>query len=401
MIKITNQTHSKETFLYATARAFERASFYGVRSIILLYMVNAIQLSEADATKIYEIFIAGLLLSQLLGAILGDLVLGNKKALLIGGILQALGSFALCIPSVNGLYLGIGLILLGSGLYTPNILSQFGKLYSNKIMLTDSGFSIFYTAINLGAFLGIFIITSLGYTNYILGFIIAGVLMLLSVILSFLTKEKVEIAPITNHPTNSTKKVLKVATFILLVAIYWWIYDYAYNGFQYIDSKFAQNTKSNISLYSIFSSSFIVPFGIITSIIWTFYYNNSVYKMALGFVLGVLALSLLIFIPEEVVTGTAFIFIVSMLILSVAEMHIGPILYSIITKNSNPKYLAIIISLSFIPIKILSYFSGSIMNDTTLKLFPLQLGAIILGIIAAVLIIVIMMKNKKSTIIVE
>ena len=178
MDKEIKQTHGKETFLYALSRTFERASYYGLRSVLLLYMIGeTINMTRDEARNMYGLFIGSFIFSQILGGIVGDLVLGNKRSLIIGGILQALGAFSLCIPSAIGLYTGLVFISLGAGLYSPNILSLFGKLYSNKQKLLDSGFMIFYTAINLGVIIGPLLIGYLGYMNYTYGFITSGILM--------------------------------------------------------------------------------------------------------------------------------------------------------------------------------------------------------------------------------
>ncbi len=199
-----NQTYNKADFLYVASRALERASFYGLRSILALYMINSsIALPEEDAIKFYGWFVSSFLFSQIFGAILGDLVFGNKKAIIIGGILQAIGTFMLCIPSINNLYIGIVLISLGSGFFSPNILARYGKLYLNKPELMDAGYTMFYCAINIGAFIGVALIGYLGHENYIHGFITAGILMLFSVGMILLSKENEEAQSI-----NYTKKTV-------------------------------------------------------------------------------------------------------------------------------------------------------------------------------------------------
>ena len=214
MGKIINQTHSKETFLYALSRTLERASFYGIRSLIVLYMIGeSLKMEYTEALKIYGWFTASFLFSKIFGAILGDLILGNKKALIIGGIIQALGAFSFCIPSINGLYVGLFLIVLGGGLYTPNIISNFGKLYLNKTKLLDAGFTIFYLAVNLWAFFGVM---SIGYLRekygWNIGFIIAGILMLLSIIPIIFSKDKKIEQTIENKATVN-QRVIRIWAF--------------------------------------------------------------------------------------------------------------------------------------------------------------------------------------------
>lgn len=192
MEKIQNKKHSTETFYYSLARMLERASYYGFRALVVLFMVGeTLKLEKSEALGVYGWFTASLVFSQIVGALFGDLLIGNKNTILIGAIIQAIGTFILCIPSVTGLYIGLFLVVLGSGFFTPNIISNFGKTYLNKTNLLDSGFTIFYLAINLGSFLGVLLIGYLGEKyGYNIGFIISGILMLISIIPILLSKEK-------------------------------------------------------------------------------------------------------------------------------------------------------------------------------------------------------------------
>src|SRR5690606_19783790 len=132
----------------------ERASYYGFRILLILYMTGEIiKMDRTESLSVFGWFAGSLMVSKIIGALLGDLVIGNRKTLILGGVIQAFGTFCLYIPSTTGLYLGLFLVVIGNGFYTPNMTANFGKLYLNKIKLLDSGFTIFYLAINLGAFL--------------------------------------------------------------------------------------------------------------------------------------------------------------------------------------------------------------------------------------------------------
>jgi len=176
MERIINQNHDRHTFIYACSKLLERAAFYGVRFLIVLYMTgDSIQMSREQALIVFSWFTGGFIVSHIIGGILGDLVFGNKRALIIGGAFQAIGAFSLCMHTPFGLYAGLGLIVLGGGLYTPNVTAQFGKLYLPRDRLLDSGFAIFYTAINIGSFVGVLLIGYLGENfGWSIGFMSAG-----------------------------------------------------------------------------------------------------------------------------------------------------------------------------------------------------------------------------------
>ncbi len=394
----SDQRYSKETFFYTSSRLLERASFYGIRGLIFLYMIKGtIGISIQNAHNFYAWFVSSFVFSQILGAIIGDLIIGNKKAIIIGGILQAVGAFVLCIPSHFGLYLGMGLIVLGSGLYTPNILSQYGKLYLNKSELMDAGFTIFYEAVNVGAFIGGALIAYLGYPNFTYGFIAAGILMLISVSILLFNMDDISNLNLISSKNSFRMRSLNVIVSILIIGVFWGLYDYSQNGQTFLINKL-ENFILNFPKYiwSLVSHSIALIIGIIACLIWSYYYYSQLSKIVVGFLLASIALGILLFIPDKISDGSVLIFILSGLILSIAEIHIAPILYSILTKNTNPKYLAIVISLSFIPTSILQLMPGiSFINKDIDGMLAIAISAIIFGIIGIGLFVYLFTKNKK------
>ena len=157
---------------------WERFSYYGMRALLVLYLVNAVGFSRADALQIYAIYTGLVWLSPLLGGIIADRWLGYRKAILIGGIVMAAGHFTMAFPGM--LNLGLGLIIFGNGFFKANIASLLGTLYTDKDPRRDGGFTIFYMGINLGGFIGPLIAGSLGEgVGWHWGFASAGVGMCL------------------------------------------------------------------------------------------------------------------------------------------------------------------------------------------------------------------------------
>ena len=172
MERILNQHHNLNSFTYVFSRLFERAAYYGLRTLIILYLTGvSFKMSTDEVFVFYSWFTTALIFSGVIGAVLGDLVIGNKKAMILGGVLQTIGAFALCLPTHIALYIGLGLVVLGGGLYTSNLISSFGKSYLNRHKLLDSAFLIKYFAVNLGSFIGVLSIGYIGETyNYNYGF---------------------------------------------------------------------------------------------------------------------------------------------------------------------------------------------------------------------------------------
>lgn len=138
---------------------WERFSYYGMRGFLLLYMtasasVGGMGLDAAAAAPIYGMYTSMVYLSNLPGGWIADRLLGQRRAVLYGGILIACGHFSLAVQSAGTFYLGLLLIVLGTGLLKPNISVIVGQLYTQKDVRRDAAFSIFYMGINLGAFIG-------------------------------------------------------------------------------------------------------------------------------------------------------------------------------------------------------------------------------------------------------
>ncbi len=154
---------------------WERFSFYGIRAILVLYMtaspaLGGLGFSIAKATSIYGWYLMLVYLTALPGGILADRVLGQRRAVMLGGMIIALGNFTLVVHSIPSFYLGLALITIGTGLLKPNVSTMVGSLYTQDDPRRDSGFTIFYMGINLGAFLAPLLV---GYVAQSSGFLAA------------------------------------------------------------------------------------------------------------------------------------------------------------------------------------------------------------------------------------
>ncbi|WCO03469.1 POT-type proton-dependent oligopeptide transporter [Psychroserpens ponticola] len=399
MKKNTNHRHTKETLYYSISRMLERASYYGMRILIVLYMTGEVlKMDRTDAIITYGWVAGSLVFSQIIGALLGDLLIGNRKSIIIGGIIQAIGAFCLIIPTNIGLYVGLSLVVLGSGLFTPNIISNFGKSYLSKTKLLDSAFTLFYLAINLGSFLGILIVGHFGEEyGYNIGFLVSGIMMLFSLIPMWILKEQ---KPTKNQENkySISKRVLNIFIAFLVVGLFWGAYEISNIRFFELQLQFIEISSFDIpnSIWYSMNSIYILPISLIAVIIWTYFYNSQFFKLMLGSIFGLISFGILFLIPEVATEQNTIIYFVSLLFLSISEIHIAPIIHSILTKYSNPKYLAILISLAFIPTKLISLIF-SLFNDRFYDRPSLGLifGTILMAIISVGLITYVLW-NKKN-----
>ena len=166
---------------------WERFSYYGMRALLVLFLTDQVRggfgFSDSVATAIYGIYTAAVYLAALPGGWVADRILGARKAIWYGGILIACGHFTIALDRVQTFYLGLMLIVCGTGLLKPNISALVGDLYPEGGARRDAGFTIFYMGINLGAAIGPLICSALGEKiQWRLGFGAAGVGMVLGLL---------------------------------------------------------------------------------------------------------------------------------------------------------------------------------------------------------------------------
>ncbi len=167
---------------------WERFSYYGMRGILVLFMVHALEtggmgLTDGTAAAIYGMYTAGVYLFALPGGWMADRLLGKRRAVFIGGMIIAAGHFTMAVPTTTFFFFGLILIVLGTGLLKPNVSAIVGDLYPDGGARRDAGFSIFYMGINIGALLGPLLVGYLGENvSWHLGFSAAGVGMVLGLI---------------------------------------------------------------------------------------------------------------------------------------------------------------------------------------------------------------------------
>lgn len=167
---------------------WERFSYYGMRALLILFMTATVAqgglgFSIAKSGAIYGVYAGMVYLVTLPGGWIADRILGQRRAVLYGGLIIASGHYCLAIPSLKTFYLGLALIVMGTGLLKPNVSSIVGQLYPPNDVRRDAGFSIFYMGINLGAFIAPLACSYLGEkVNWHYGFGLAGIGMTLGVV---------------------------------------------------------------------------------------------------------------------------------------------------------------------------------------------------------------------------
>ena len=152
--------HPAGLFVLFFTEMWERFSYYGMRALLVLFLVSDIAAGgwgwpREEALKLYALYTGLVYVTPIFGGILADKVFGHRIAVLIGAILMTLGHGSMALETEVTFYIGLGLLILGNGMFKPNISTIVGGLYKNNEEKKDAAYTIFYMGINAGAFLGI------------------------------------------------------------------------------------------------------------------------------------------------------------------------------------------------------------------------------------------------------
>ena len=206
----TSRRHPKGLYVLFTTEMWERFNFYGMRTILSLFIAHALMMGEKESSIIYGMFLGLCYLTPMLGGYVSDKFLGNRNCILLGGFVMALGQLLLFMSASTFetnlvlaktiSWVGLGVIILGNGFFKPNISSMVGSLYpKEEKSKLDAAFTIFYMGINIGALLGQTICPLVGdvkhgdvrdLSAFKWGFLAAGIAMLIACVTFFLLKNK-------------------------------------------------------------------------------------------------------------------------------------------------------------------------------------------------------------------
>ncbi len=181
-------THPRGLLTLFFTEMWERFSYYGMRALLVLFMTapvtgRGLGMDVGKASAIYGLYTSMVYLLSLPGGWVADKLWGQRKAVFVGGCIIAAGHFSMAVPAVPTFYLGLCLIVIGTGLLKPNVSAMVAGLYPEGGARRDAGFSIFYMGINLGAFMGPLLCGFIGERyNFHLGFSLAGIGMVFGLI---------------------------------------------------------------------------------------------------------------------------------------------------------------------------------------------------------------------------
>lgn len=395
MSTIDTKLNEKELFghpigLYVLffTEMWERFSYYGMRAILVLYLVaqttsdNAgLGWSNGEALALYGWYTMLVYVASIPGGFIADKLIGQRKSVLYGGILLCFGHGILAVEEMWAFYTGLGLIIAGVGMLKPNISTMVGGLYKQGDIRRDKGFTIFYIGINIGAFLSSIIVGTVGEVyGWHYGFGLAGIGMALGLIQYVLGQKYLKHignflgASENNHDIELIKKPLTkeekdrvIVLFIsfLLVIVFWGAFEQA-GGLMNIYASEKTNRILSFSLpyignevpaswFQSLNAMFIIFLGTTVASIWAkrklkSKVSTSLFKMIIGLIImGTGFLFMSAASTEHDTSGASAMYwlVLAYLFHTVGELCISPVALSFITKLAPVKYASIMMGVYF------------------------------------------------------
>jgi POT family proton-dependent oligopeptide transporter len=372
---------------------WERFSYYGMRALLILYMVGSTQkpglgFSTEKSAQIYGLYTMLVYLMGVPGGWVADRFLGHYRAVFIGGVIIAAGHFSMAFPSLGTFYLGLGLIIIGTGLLKPNVSTIVGTLYTRDDQRRDAGFSMFYMGINLGAFIAPLVTGWLGQKiNWHAGFAAAGVGMVFGLIQyvagrKYLTPVEQHETPVTMAVENAIApkapftreewgRIFSAVILTLFALIFWAGFEQAGSSLNLFADQATRLTVFGYTYPSSWFQSveplFVIIFSPIFAAIWLALARrskepSSPAKFTLG--LFFLSLSFLMIVPaakyfQQAHERVSPMWLVGLYFLQMlGELCLSPVGLSMVTKLSPARIVGLMMGVWFFATAMGNYVAG-------------------------------------------
>ncbi|PZP30702.1 MAG: MFS transporter [Roseateles depolymerans] len=282
-----------QLFVLFFTEMWERFSYYGMRALLVLFLISEAAKggwgwSRAEATSLYGWYTGLVYLTPILGGYIADRFLGTRRAVLLGGFIIAAGHISLFLETVPSFYLGLGLVVLGTGLFKPNISAIVGQLYGPKEdNVRDAGYTLFYMGVNAGAFFGISLCGYIGEKiSWNLGFGLAGVFMILGALQFYFSgsifgdigappkagEAKQQAAEGDEAPAHVVADRLKaIFVFSFFTIFFWFAFEQAGGSMTIFAADYTDRTLVGTSgfVFKVVNSLMtVIPAGILSWLLW-------------------------------------------------------------------------------------------------------------------------------------
>jgi POT family proton-dependent oligopeptide transporter len=411
---------------------WERFSYYGMRALLILYMVapvdkGGLAFSTEKGASIYGWYTMGVYAMSVPGGWVADKLLGLYRSVLLGGIIIAAGHFMMAYPSLPTFYAGLISIVIGTGLLKPNVSGIVGTLYSKEDVRRDAGFSIFYMGINLGAFIAPLICGPLGQRiNWHYGFGAAGVGMTLGVIqymagkkhiapgLARHAKEEVDerAAELAEGRSSSFtreewRRISVIAILFFFSMLFWGAFEQAGSSLNLFADRLTRlsflqwNFPS--TLFQSVQPLFVIIFSPIFAWIWLRMGKHEPSSPTkFGFGLFFVGLSFLLLVPGAALAQSQGIKVSPMWLIgvyflqTVGELCLSPVGLSMVTKLAPPRIVGLMLGVFFLSISFGNKLGGYCAGFFDRLPLPKLFGAVAGTTLAAAFILFLLVKPIRK-----
>jgi POT family proton-dependent oligopeptide transporter len=394
--------HPRGLVVLFLTEMWERFSYYGMRALLVYYMIKQLMFSQAQASQIYGLYTGLVYLTPLFGGILADRALGQRKTVIMGAVLMAIGHFLMAVQSL--FFPALTFLVLGNGAFKPNISTQVGSLYPPGDPRRDRAFSIFYVGINLGAFFSPLVCGTLGEIyGWHYGFGAAGVGMVigLSIYLSGLhwlapdnltEREQAGKEALPVPMPDEKSRLWSLIALCLLSVAFWAAFEQQGNTIAlWADAntnRHAFGWEVPASWFQSLNPAFVFLLTPIVITLWRWQSEkgtepSAIFKMALGCFLQ--ASGFLVMVPAAWLYGTdgtlvsMYWLIFSTLLVTLGELYLSPVGLSLVTKLSPARMVSMMMGTWFLSTFIGNYaagFIGHYWEDMPKDIFFLMIAAI-------------------------
>lgn len=375
MLNVFRQGHPKGLYLLFCVEMWERFSYYGMRALIVLYMVQNLMYSTQKAGNIYGLYTGLVYLTPLIGGYLADRYFGQRKCITTGAILMITGLLTLAFGPKSLFLFSLFLMIVANGFFKSNISSLLGLLYENNEEKKDSAYTIFYMGINLGAFFSPLVCGTLAVKyGYEYGFASAGIGMLIGLVFYKIFENRWlgeyglkpvgvnNVAVDENDQQNSTQQNSRLGALLVLMLFtvpFWVCFEQAGSSLtlfaQYMTDRNFLNLEIPTGYFQSLNPLFIILLAPLMSILWGSLRNKSkeptsVEKFAIALFLIAVSFVVLAFAGYLSVKGlvSPLWLIVGYFIMTVAELCLSPIGLSLVSKLAPKKFLSLIMGCWFL-----------------------------------------------------
>ncbi len=425
--------HPKGLYVLFFTEMWERFSYYGMRAILVLYLVTqsdhinpGLGWTDGEALALYGWYTMMVYVMSIPGGIIADKFIGQKKSVYVGGILLLAGHSILAVEELWAFYTGLVLIVLGVGMLKPNISTMVGGLYKQGDIRRDKGFTLFYIGINVGAFLSSLIVGYVGEVHgWHYGFALAGFGMLLGLLQyafgqkhlkdvgNFLgaSKDKAEVEAMKKPLTKIEKDRVSVLLLsFLIVILFWGAFEQA-GGLMNIytstkTDRMLMGMEVPATWFQSLNAFFIVILGTAVAGFWAKRKlkgkeASSLFKMILGLIImGAGFFFMTGAVAEFNSSGSSAMYwlVLAYLFHTIGELCLSPVALSFITKLAPLKYASIMMGVYFAMTGFGSKLAGLLGQwSETLGEYTIFTGIAVITIVIGLLVLLVLKKMKALT----